>query len=378
ERDKEIDQLTKSVQKQEKEIETCEWMSDEANAKCRENEKKFKKKESKLEREVKDLSRRNAETESQLDHLEAAEEEAREKEHLLVQQLDNIGEVCPEREARIELEKQLSCSKQDFESIQENAIGSLSDLLNDLDTMRIPSLQRDAKDCRREDGGVSGDIIARFDDFTDKEEEFVRILSDPVRLTACQASLKQIQSKLERALQDGQKLGNLEADLRSHSNTLLTLINGDEGTDTTSSSTASERVSMERVFVEAVISQLESFNANQGKVLLNSLPKILQYITQWEIFLQANSSSHSSSNAPSSGGEFSSVVEIISMMDGLVKEIESVVAKAKNIIRQEHSRYQGSMNDAGIVSHCSISHAISIRSSKANDSNNNKQNQTDT
>ena len=337
-----------------------------------------------MEREVKDLSRRNAETESQLDHLEAAEEEAREKEHILVKQLDNIGEVCPEREARIELEKQLSCSKQDFESIQENAIGSLSDLLNDLDTMRIPSLRRDSKDCLDSSSsssggeGVSGDIIARFDDFTDKEEEFVRILSDPERLTACQASLKQIQSKLERALQDGEQLGNLEADLRSHSNTLLTLINGDEGTDTTSSSTASERVSMERVFVEAVISQLESFNASQGKVLLHTLPKILQYMTQWEIFLQANSSSHPSSYSPSTGGEFSSVVEIISMMDGLVKEIESVVAKTKNIILQEHSRYQGSMNDAGIVSHCSISHAISIRSSKANDSNNNKQYQTNT
>ena len=94
-----------------------------------------------------------------------------------------MPEVCLDRDDEIELETQLSLWQQKYDDIQEKAIGSLSSLLNEFDTLGIPNLQEDIESSKRGEDTVSADIIARYDIFLDKESELVRVLSEQGRLS---------------------------------------------------------------------------------------------------------------------------------------------------------------------------------------------------
>jgi hypothetical protein len=78
--------------------------------------------------------------------------------------------MCQENGREMDLEADLSWCQHQHESSQDIAIETLSSILDDVDGMRIPSLRGE------DESNVSGDIIARFDDLTDKEEELVKVI----------------------------------------------------------------------------------------------------------------------------------------------------------------------------------------------------------
>jgi len=340
EKEEELDRMTKSVQEQEDKIQTCELNIDEANINCSQKEGQLKDEESTAQQEVKALMQKDGDSETKLEDLEDAEKDVLLRERELIKQLANMPEVCiGSRDDEIELEKQLSLWQQKYDNIQEKAIGSLSSLLNEFDTLGIPNLQEDIESSKRGEDTVSADIIARYDIFLDKESELVRVLSEQERLS----TFETIKSQCERSIYVGKQLSKLQADLAIHSLNLTSMIDGDDqGTDVTSSSTASERLSMEKEFVDAVISNLNSANRSQEELILETLPKIVQHLKYWEkIILPCSSSS-------SSDTDHTDVNDRLPMLDGLVKSVEETLAQSKSNILDEHSKYLTAMERADL------------------------------
>jgi len=340
-KDNAIESLAKSVRTQEEDIRMCEADIAQANVKCGESEKHVKDEETKLQQKIKELVQIDSEIESKLDSAESSEQKVREKEHCLKEQLAMMGENREEKDCEYELENHLSLCQQQYDTSQENAIESLSGLLTRCDAMCIPSLRGDIED------HVSGDIISRFDDLTDKEEELVKVLSDPERLALCQASFRQIQNNIEKAMFWKKQLGSLEADLRSRLVTIKMLM-GDEGTHTTESSTASERVAIERVFVEAIISHLESVKQNQGKLVLDALSKNVEFLTHWDQLLLPDFSSSPSSSI-SFSGDVGTVASTISILKSVAKKAESELAAVKSAVLNEEAKFQARMQSEGLL-----------------------------
>jgi len=339
EKEEEMDRLTRSVQDQEDKIQTCELNIDEANINCSQKEGQLKDKESTAQQEVKVLMQKDGDSEAKLEDLEDAEKDVLLRERELIKQLANMPEVCLDnRDGEIELEKQLSLWQQKYDNIQEKAIGSLSSLLNEFDTLGIPNLQEDIESSKRGEDTVSADIIARYDVFLDKESELVRVLSERDRLI----TFEMIKSQCEQSVYVGKQLSKLQADLAIHSLALTSMIDGDDqGTDVTSSSTASERLSIEKEFVDAVISHLNTANRNQEELILETLPKIVQHLKYWDKIILPGSSSSSSDIDCSTNA-----IESLPMLAGLVKNVEETLAQVKANILDEHSKYIEAMERA--------------------------------
>ena len=173
ERENEIERATKSVQTQEEEILAYERFIAEAYDKYDESEMQMQEKQSKVQREVDAMQLIDSEIESKLNQLEASQQQAREQERALKHQIVMIDQMCQENGREMDLEAHLSWCQHQYEISQDIAIETLSSLLDDVDGMCIPSLRGE------DESNVSGDIIARFDDLTDKEEELVNVLSAP-------------------------------------------------------------------------------------------------------------------------------------------------------------------------------------------------------
>ena len=184
-KEKEITNLIESIQTHADEIETRESEINDANVNCCQSEKQLREKEFTLQQENEELAEKDAKTEAKLDDIEDVERKAKEKEQHLILQLESM--VDTEKEIEIELEKQLDLWKQEWGTIQAEAIKSVSDLLSDFDAMQIPSLQNEIDNSvRGDDEGLSSDIITRFEAFTDKGEQLVEALCGlyPERLTS--------------------------------------------------------------------------------------------------------------------------------------------------------------------------------------------------
>ena len=170
ERENEIERATKSVQTQEEEILSYERFIAEAYDKCDESEMQMQEKQSKVQKEVDALQLMDSEIESKLNQLEASQQRAREQERALKHQIVMLDQMCQENGREMDLEAHLSWCQHQHETSQDIAIETLSSILDDVDGMRIPSLRGE------DESNVSGDIIARFDDLTDKEEELVKVI----------------------------------------------------------------------------------------------------------------------------------------------------------------------------------------------------------
>jgi len=341
EKEEELDRLTKSIQEQEDKIQTCELNIDEANINCSQKEGQLKDKESTAQQEVKALMQKDGDSEAKLEDLEDAEKDVLLRERELIKQLANMPEVCIDSrdDEEIELEKQLSLWQQKYDNIQEKAIGSLSNLLNEFDTLGIPNLQEDIESSKRGEDTVSADIIARYDIFLDKESELVMVLSERDRLS----TFETIQSRCKRSIHVGKQLSKLQADLVIHSLALTSMIDGDDqGTDVTSSSTASERLSMEKEFVDDIITHLNSANKSQEELILETLPEIVQHLRYWEKIILGSISSSSDTDCSTN------VIDSLPILDGLVKSVEEALVQIKSDILDEHSKYLEKMERADL------------------------------
>ena len=160
--------------------------------------------------------------------------------------------------------------------------------------------------------------------------------------------LRRSDLECERSIHVGKQLSKLQADLAVHSLTLVSMIDGDDqGTDVTSSSTASERLSMEKEFIDVVISHLNSANKSQEELILETLPKIVQHLKYWEkillpgFALSSNDADHSTN-----------VIESLPIIDGLVKSVEEVLVQTKSSILDEHNKYMTAMERADLTPSC--------------------------
>lgn len=339
EKDNEINQLTEKIRVQADDILNCEADILISNTKCGEDENQCKSKESILQKEIGELEQKDSDTASKLEHFDGSKRNEQERENDLKEKLANLSED----ECEDDLEHQLSLYQEQYNTSQENAISSLSGLLNDFEAMCIPSLRGELED------NVCGDIIARFDDLTDKEEELVKVLSDTDRLTSCHASFQQIQKHIETAMNWQNQLGQLETDLHSYLVTITMLIKqDDEGTHTTESSTASERSSLERVFVEAIILHLGSVKQNQGKLILDALFKSVEFLTKWDEWLLPDFATSSPPPARLSSDELVTGVSTIAMLECVVGEASAELAAVKTDVLNEQAKFQAKMQSAGL------------------------------
>lgn len=352
EKNHQLERMNETVRKQEDDIKACDDDIARATLDYDDFERQFKREELALQLEVDELQEKASQDESKLVCLEEAEHQAKEREMTLAGELEEIkrngnnfdidddinGDLLEGGfDHSIDLEERLSSCKLQYESSQENAIQSLSALLDEIDAMHIPS---------ENDESISGDIVAHFDRLTDKEEGLVRILSDPSRLASCQASFEHIQTNIEAIFGLKHQLEVLESDLQRSLATIKMLIRreGDEGTHTTESSTASERLSSERVFIEAIITQVEGIKLNQGRALLDALSSSVEFLTRWDQLLLPDSSVPlTSSLSFSSGGKLDAITDAI-------LEAKGELAAVTWSIIDEQSRFDVKMQGAGISS----------------------------
>ena len=334
--------LAETIKSQEEKIVSCEAEIVGAGIQNRESSNMQMEEEAILQAKVKELEEFESEIESRLDNAEDHEQIAKEEELALQEELAVINSDYQARESEIKLENELDKFKEQYNTTQENAIDQLSSLLKEFDSIGIPSLRGDLED------DIAGDIIARFDKLTDEEEELVCIISDVDRRTCCQASFQEIQKNIETAMFWKNQLGVLESDLRGSLGTIVMLMkkeNGDEMTSTTESSTASERISLERMFVEAMLSQLESVEQKQGRLVLDALSGSLEFLSYWDEWLVpdyfAPSNDTPSSTSTSSGGNLDAVVSSI-------LKAKTELEEAKLGIFNEQAEFQAKMKRSGI------------------------------
>jgi hypothetical protein len=173
ERDNDIERAIRLVHTIDEEILMYERSMAEAYVKCDESETQLQAKQLNVEREVEALKLLDAEIELKLNQLEASQQLASEQECSLKHQLVMINQMSQEKRRELDLEAHLSWCQYQYKTSQENSIRTLSSLLEDVDGMIIPSLRGE------HERNVASDIIARFDDLTDKEDELVQLLGTP-------------------------------------------------------------------------------------------------------------------------------------------------------------------------------------------------------
>ena len=335
ENDNKIEHLIELTQAQVKDIQNCEATTSQTTIRCKDNEKQFQTNESELRQHVKELEQINNDIKSKLDDLAVSEQKVKEEEKASNEKLANLQEeeVC-------EINSELKICQRKYNNSQENAISSLSNLLNEVEKMGIPSLRGEMED----KACVCGDIIARFDELTDREEELVQVLCDTDRLTSCQASFEQIQKHIETARGCHNQLGNLKVGLRSYLAKITMLIEqDDEGTHTTESSTASERLSLERGFVEAIMLQISSVKQSQ---VLDALFNSIHLLADWQEWLLPNCDSDMAiPRSRSTSDGLGNGASTIAMLGGVFQEASVELAAVKSDIIEEQAKYQTKMQN---------------------------------
>ncbi|KAL7549100.1 hypothetical protein ACHAWF_012373 [Thalassiosira exigua] len=343
ERGDETKQIMSSIQKLEKEVQACDDEIARADAEGDDSEDQHLDEESKLQHDVDELKRQDSQTESKLNHTEDLEQRVKDKERALQEELGvlELDDNIPQRkEDEVDFGSQLSYLQEQYSTSQESAIRSLSEILDEFDAMQIPSLRDEI-----EEDNVSGDIITGFDSLTDLEEELVGRFSDVAFLNSWHMSLCELQRNLELTERWQTEFGALEADFRKTCGAIKELIKregGDEGTNTTESSTASERLSIERAFVESIVSRLESIKQNRGRLALDSISEMLYFASDWDQLSQAEFV-ELASDAIARDGNISTFANIISQAN-----IELV--SAKKYVSMEQSQFLAKMKGAGIAS----------------------------
>lgn len=365
--EEEIKRLTASIRMQEEEMSTCEAGIVKANIERDKEDEQFAEEESQLRSDLEELEGMDLGIDSKIDEAKALEQVVRDRERSLQEIQTMVSKNVNVRNSfqkwgcsdKInQLEARVRQCQQEYDTSQENAIHQLSSALDKFDAMCIPTFQG-----RELDGGeehsVSGRIIARFDVLTDREEELVQMLCDVGRLASCQASFELIKRNTEAMNYLQGKLGDLECNLRKHLAAIRMLIKkegGDdgEGTHTTESSTASERLSLERMFVEAIITHLGSVKQNQGKPVLDALSGTVEFLRNWDPLLLPNfppSSSESASATSTAAGPLSksfSQVRLEKVVSTMLKA-KAELTEVKLDVLNEQAKFQAKMSRAGIM-----------------------------
>lgn len=324
-----IEGLIGSIRGQVEGMRTYEMEIMQAKRELKENEKLSQPHKSGLETLLREAENMNTEIESELDEMEAAEQEAKEKQLALQEELG----VIQEKECRMEL---AICRRQ-YNASQDNAISTLEHLLRGFDEISIPSLL----DETQTDYNLCEDIATKYNDLMDNQEVLFQVLGDADRIASCGASLEQIQHNIEASNMRQNELVELEGKLHNYIHN-----ENDRGICITETSTAL----LELEFAKFIHLHLQNANEKQGSLILDALHRSTELLNDWNRwflsgvdlnFLPTSRGPHNGSNL------LDASKSAVAMLDEVVSKTSAELVVAKTDIQKKRNEFQARLESVG-------------------------------
>lgn len=196
---------------------------------------------------------------------------------------------------------------------------------------------------------VSEEVMSRFEEMSRRERMLIDALTDEGSSKIFVGLAKRFQSSAQRFRDSIHDIESIEADARAFLVRIRLLAESnenDDGTDTTDSSTASERCELERSFVESVLRQLDCAKVCHNNLLI-AISQNQQVVAYWNRMLSTKAIDSLTVAHPTPPRSFVKATATLRRVLAMTKESFATIETA---LEHEKNTFQSKIQSAGLVS----------------------------